>query len=95
MNTASTRQGILLASHEKRYIYELSGQKNRSTEIFVETSGGERHFLVWAREAVSLSDADIVIVTNYLKDEPNVLIDSQLHKVKSLGVERHEYRFKL
>jgi hypothetical protein len=57
-----------LASHEKRYIYELSGQKNLSTEISVETNERKRHFLVWAREAVSLSDADIVIVTNYLKD---------------------------
>lgn len=101
MSTASTRQDILLASHEKRYICRLSGPENLSTEIFVETGGGERHFLAWAGENVGLPpeeplpEVDIVIVTSYLKDHPDVFISEQLHKIKTLGVERHEYRFKL
>lgn len=101
MNTDSAEQDILLASHEKRYICRLSGPENLSTEIFVETGGGERHFLVWAGENVGLPpetplpEVDIVIVTSYLKDEPDVFISGQLHKVKSLEVERHEYRFQI
>lgn len=95
MSTASTRQDILLASHEKRYICRLSGPENLSTEISVKTGGRKQHFLVWAGENVGLPEVDIVIVTSYLKDHPDVFISEQLHKIKTLGVERHEYRFKL